>query len=237
MALQDEAPLFDGASSQREVLLYAALASHWLAPPKDAIDTLVLGAADASALAGYEMLHYSPFDAAVKRTESTVRETASGRVLRASKGAAGAVASLISGPGADDQLRALHQAADTLAARGMRSLAVARADGAGSDGGAWALCGLLTFVDPPRPDTAETLRRVGAMGVSVKMVTGDAAAIAVETARRLGIGTNIVPSNGLPELVDGKPPPDLDRFAPMIVAADGFAQARGFAGWQHPLRR
>ena len=35
------------------------------------------------------------------------------------------------------------------------------------------------------------------MGVKVKMVTGDALAIAKETAKKLGMGTNILDAGGL----------------------------------------
>ena len=170
MVLQDETPVFGDTTSQKEVLLYAALASQWREPPKDALDKLVLEASDAAALGGYEMLRYTPFDAAVKRTESTVREAAGGRVIRASKGAAHVIAALL-GPGSEADRAKLDAAVDALASRGVRSLAVAKAEG--ESVGQWALVGLLTFLDPPRPDTAETLRRVAAMGVGVKMITGD----------------------------------------------------------------
>jgi magnesium-transporting ATPase (P-type) len=33
--------------------------------------------------------------------------------------------------------------------------------------------GLLTFLDPPRHDTKETIRRAILYGVDVKMITGD----------------------------------------------------------------
>jgi hypothetical protein len=84
---------------------------------------------------------------------------------------------------------------------------------------------MLTFLDPPRPDTAETLRRAREYGVDVKMITGDHKAIARETCRQLGLGDNILGPEGLPELTeDGRPPADLGNYAPLILGADGFAQ-------------
>jgi H+-transporting ATPase len=66
-----------------------------------------------------------------------------------------------------------------LGMRGIRSLAVAKTN----DHGIWELLGLLTFLDPPRPDTKKTIEDANAYGVAVKMITGDHILIAKETAR------------------------------------------------------
>ena len=50
--------------------------------------------------------------------------------------------------------------------------------------------GLLTFLDPPRPDTKETVRLSRENGVAVKMITGDHLLIALETSRVLNMGGN-----------------------------------------------
>lgn len=57
--------------------------------------------------------------------------------------------------------------------------------------------GLLPLFDPPRHDSAETIRRALDLGVNVKMITGDQLAIGKETGRRLGMGTNMYPSSSL----------------------------------------
>lgn len=41
-----------------------------------------------------------------------------------------------------------------------------------SPGGPWEFVGLLPLFDPPRHDSAETIRRALDLGVSVKMITG-----------------------------------------------------------------
>jgi len=51
--------------------------------------------------------------------------------------------------------------------------------------------------DPPRIDTAETIAEAGNLGVRVKMLTGDAVAIAKETCRQLALGTNVYDSERL----------------------------------------
>lgn len=42
-----------------------------------------------------------------------------------------------------------------------------------SPGGPWQLVGLLPLFDPPRHDSAETIKRALNLGVNVKMITGN----------------------------------------------------------------
>nr|CAB3452210.1 unnamed protein product [Digitaria exilis] len=115
---------------------------------------------------------------------------------------------------------------DKFAERGLRALGVAYQevpDGRKeSPGGPWQFIGLLPLFDPPRHDSAETIRRALNLGVNVKMITGDQLAIGKETARRLGMGTNMYPSSALlgqdkDESIASLPVDDL------IEKADGFA--------------
>lgn len=41
-----------------------------------------------------------------------------------------------------------------------------------SPGGPWQFVGLLPLFDPPRHDSAETIRKALHLGVNVKMITG-----------------------------------------------------------------
>lgn len=58
-------------------------------------------------------------------------------------------------------------------------MAVAKTDSKGE----WQFLGMLTFLDPPRPDTKHTIAAAAVYGVSVKMVTGDHLLIARETGK------------------------------------------------------
>ena len=49
------------------------------------------------------------------------------------------------------------------------------------------LVGLLVFLDPPKNDAAEALRRLAGLGITVKVVTGDNPAVAVKVCRDLGL--------------------------------------------------
>ena len=56
----------------------------------------------------------------------------------------------------------------------------------------WVLVGLLPLFDPPRDDSAKVIQLLHDLGVSVKMLTGDQVAIAIDTSQRLGLGTNVL---------------------------------------------
>ena len=95
-------------------------------------------------------------------------------------------------------------------------MGVARADG---DGG-WQFLGVLPLFDPPREDAKATIATATQMGVKIKMVTGDAIAIAKEMAKTLGMGTNILDATGLG---DSKKQ-ETKAMEQSIEKADGFAQ-------------
>src|SRR5665647_2349532 len=104
----------------------------------------------------------------------------------------------------------------SLSARGFRSLGVARVEGDGS----WQLLGVLPLSDPPRDDAKATIATARRMGVKVKMVTGDALAIAKETAKMVGLGSDILDAAGL----GGVKHEETAVVAESIEKADGFAQ-------------
>merc|ERR1719181_2044796 len=222
MVLQDELPVFTPGYGKRDVLVHAALAAKWREPPKDALDTLVLGAADLDRCDAFDQPEYVPFDPRTKRTEATLVDRSSQETFKCSKGAPHVILALAEPPAA---VRAAVEAEiETLSARGVRSLAVARTKP--GDASRWDLLGILTFLDPPRPDTAATIARAEQLGVGVKMITGDHKAIAVDMAKQLKMGCRIEGAEGLPEfdVESGEIPQDLgDRYGAMIEAAVGFA--------------
>ena len=111
---------------------------------------------------------------------------------------------------------AVDKAVDDFAARGFRSLGVARAEGEGP----WQFVGVLPLFDPPREDAKSTIATALAMGVKIKMVTGDALAIAKETAKKLDMGTNILDASSLGDVKKQ----ESAEVAESIEKADGFAQ-------------
>jgi H+-transporting ATPase len=198
--------------SADQVILNAALASR--ADDADAIDLAVLGGLpSAQALAGYQMDHFQPFDAVRKCTEATVT-AADGTSFKVTKGAPQVTLELSTNAA---QVKAdVDKAVNEFAARGFRSLGVARAEGDGP----WQFLGVLPLFDPPREDAKTTIATAGQMGVDVKMVTGDALAIAQETAKTLGMGTDILDAAGLGDVKRQ----ETAATAESIENADGFAQ-------------
>ena len=195
-----------------QVVLCAALASR--AEDEDTIDLAVLGGlGDDQALKGYQVVHFQPFDPVHKRTEATV-EGPGGTQFQVAKGAPQVILEMSAN--AAQVKGAVEQAVDEFAGRGFRSLGVTRADREG----AWQFLGVLPLFDPPREDARATIATAGQMGVRVKMVTGDALAIARETAKKLGMGANILDASGFGNTKHH----ETAQLAASIEHADGFAQ-------------
>ena len=195
-----------------QVILDGALASR--ADNDDTIDLAVLkGVKDTEALKSYQVVHFTPFDPVHKRTEAIVKGK-DGKEFKVTKGAPQVILALADNAG---QVKpAVQKAVDDFAARGFRSLGVARAEGDGK----WQLVGVLPLFDPPRDDAKATIATAQAMGVNVKMVTGDALAIAKETAKKLDMGTHILDASTLGDLKQHV----TAAAAESIETADGFAQ-------------
>jgi H+-transporting ATPase len=194
------------------VILDAALASR--ADNDDTIDLAVIrGVKDAKALKSYQVVHFTPFDPVHKRTEAAVKD-GDGKQFKVTKGAPQVILALAANA---EQVKAeVEKAIKDFAARGFRSLGVARAEGDGQ----WQLVGVLPLFDPPRDDAKATIATALEMGVKVKMVTGDALAIAKETAKKLGMGTNILDAGTLGDLEEKI----TAASGESIEKADGFAQ-------------
>ncbi len=210
LTLGDPFAVSDVAADQ--VILDAALASR--ADDADPIDLAVLGGLESDqALSGYQVVHFQPFDAVRKCTEATVT-AADGTSIKVTKGAPQVILELSANAA---QIQAdVDAAVNEFAARGFRSLGVARAEG----DGAWQFRGVLPLLDPPRNDAKATITTARQMGVDVKMVTGDALAIAQETAKTLGMGTAILDASGLGDVNRE----ETATTAETIEQADGFAQ-------------
>ncbi len=188
---------------------------RWLrAEDNDTIDLAVLGGVkDDKALQSYQAIHFLPFDAVHKRTEAMVKG-ADGHEFKVTKGAPQVIVAMSANAG---QVKsAVDKAVNEFAARGFRSLGVARADGDGP----WQLIGVLPLFDPPRDDAQATVATAGKMGVKIKMVTGDALAIAIETAKKLGMGANILDASSLGD----SNRQETAEVSESIEKADGFAQ-------------
>jgi H+-transporting ATPase len=203
-------PLVMVDAGGREDLIRAAVQASAV-PATDPIDVAIAQAAKGcSAGVGYTVLRFHPFDPVVKRAEAEIEQD--GRRFRVAKGAPQVILDLVQ-PGPAVRQTVIERI-DALAARGYRTLGVARTDGEGR----WHFLGLLPLFDPPREDSAPTVDATKQMGIDIKMVTGDHLAIAKQIAAQLHLGQNIL----VADQVFGHARKDHERAA--VERADGFAQ-------------
>ncbi len=195
-----------------DALLYGTLASR--EENHDPIDDAVITKARsihevADVLGRYSVVDFKPFDPVSKRTEATV-EGGDGAHFKVSKGAPQVVLSLVSNKSEiEDKVNEIISA---FASKGHRALGVIR-----EEAGTWQFVGLLAIYDPPREDSAETIKTAQKMGISVKMVTGDHIAIAKQISQEVNLGTNIIPASSFIDKSDSE-------TKGLIENADGFAQ-------------
>ena len=118
----------------------------------------------------------------------------------------------------DDVDQAYKNKVAEFATRGFRSSWCCRKRGEGH----WEILGIMPCSDPPRHDTAKTINEAKTLGLSIKMLTGDAVGIARETSRQLGLGTNVYNAERL-GLGGGGEMPGSEVYD-FVEAADGFAE-------------
>jgi H+-transporting ATPase len=199
-------------ATEADVLFAAALASQ--EANQDPIDLAFLAAAKErrifDSLPRVTPISFTPFDAKTRRTEAVVEQN--GLQLRVMKGAVRTIAETCGQQ--PPEIAVLEARVSESAANGYRMLAVAR----GPKEGAPILIGLVSLYDPPRPDAKQLIAALRDHGVVVKMLTGDALAVASEIASGVGL-------------------PNIRRMADLKAAsekagnekADLFAGADGFA--------
>mmetsp|Transcript_25550 Transcript_25550/g.49986 ORF Transcript_25550/g.49986 Transcript_25550/m.49986 type:complete len:653 (+) Transcript_25550:148-2106(+) len=196
----DEAILAEGVSKE-DLLLLSSFASVALDEHPEPID-LAIGTA-AQKIEGYEasrkaykMTRFIPFNPVDKVAVAFLETTAGGPKVEIVKGAPHIIRNMVVEAAQEGEREQLLQFIEdgiaNKASRGLRTLGVARKERDSEGKGDWKLLGYVSLFDPPRDDTKDTIERAHDLGVEVKMITGDQQAIAIETARRLGMGTDIM---------------------------------------------
>jgi H+-transporting ATPase len=192
----------------KDVLLFATLASR--EENHDLIDiTIIEKSLEEHVEPGkYKLTRFKPFDPVSKRTEAEI-EGPQGS-FKTAKGAPQAILSLVANSALGTEI---DQNVEAFASKGYRAIGVASTNLEGD----WQYAGLIALHDPPREDSAQTIKTAQSLGVRIKMITGDHVAIAKEIARMVGLGTNIQPASDFIEEED-------ERATEIIEKADGFAQ-------------
>jgi H+-transporting ATPase len=170
-----------------QLLAIAALASS--DGGQDPVDAAIRAASAKRAIPDPPRLtKLVPFDPATKLSEATAVD-AKGEALRAVKGAFAVVSELA------EASPTAAATAQELEAKGFRVLAVA----VGTT--TLKLAGIIALSDPPRPDAAEIVKELRALGVRTVMVTGDAPVTAQIVARQVGIEGAVRPPGPIPDRV------------------------------------
>jgi Ca2+-transporting ATPase len=120
--------------------------------------------------------------------------------------------------------------ANTLAAQGLRVLALARrdlaalptADALAAVESQLQFLGLIALIDPPRAEAAAAVRDCVSAGITPVMITGDHPATALAIAKRLGI----VPDEAQAEVLTGQDLADLDDATLQLRVAKVRVYAR-----------
>ncbi|KAI9096409.1 hypothetical protein DFS34DRAFT_581250 [Phlyctochytrium arcticum] len=203
------------------LILVCALASSRTKKGLDAIDKTVMLSLlkhpkAREMMKEFKTLDFQPFDPVTKRIVATVQDR-KGNTIICCKGAPPAVLKFVEQDHPIDPrvIREYNSKVAEFASRGFRSLGAAWKKGDGP----WEILGILCLFDPPRDDTARTVREAKELGLKVKMLTGDAVGIAKETARQLQLGTNVYDTKRLV----GSDLTGSERND-FVVAADGFAE-------------
>jgi H+-transporting ATPase len=143
-------------------------------------------------------LSFTPFDPATKRTEARIVGP-EGRRIRIVKGSPLILPSL-GLPEID---------LGTTGAVGQRTTAVL----SGPKDGTLSLLGRITFSDPLRSDSMDTVRTLHSLGIRVRLVTGDTGEAAIAVARSFVIQGSLCP--GKPESLNG-PIEDCGLFSGVL---------------------
>ncbi|WAW10143.1 HAD-IC family P-type ATPase [Oxalobacter vibrioformis] len=93
---------------------------------------------------------------------------------------------------------------------GFRTIAVAKSDFTGK----MELVGLAGLEDVTRTDTAEQISKLVALGIRLKLITGEALPIAQRVARAIGLGSNIIDVTALVK---------SDNWVELLETCDGVA--------------
>ncbi|RTL49975.1 MAG: plasma-membrane proton-efflux P-type ATPase [Sphingobacteriales bacterium] len=190
--------------SENEVLLYGMLAS--VAANNDAIDEAFFQKFKTAEITSntYQQKTFVPFSAATKRTEAMIVHNNDTFVVL--KGAYVTIQSLCT-----PSLPELDATVEVWAGKGFKTIAVAI-----QKDNTTQLVGIAALYDPPRPDSAGMLSAIKELGVTVKMLTGDALPVAKEIALRAGVGSRIIAINDVRAA--------LQHSGTIIQQYDGFAE-------------
>jgi H+-transporting ATPase len=192
-----------GNFTPEEILRYGVLAS--VAANNDPIDMAFLQRADENKtdISGYRQITFIPFSAATRRTEALIQKD--GSQFKVMKGAYNTIKDLCNLQEPD-----IDTTVGVWAAKGFKTIAIAVQKENTTE-----FAGIVSLFDPPLKDSSKMIAGIKELGVTIKMLTGDALQIAREISVQVGIGNDIVPAGLLRGMTDSHS---------IIISHDGFAE-------------
>jgi H+-transporting ATPase len=175
--------------TEDDVLLYGALASQ--EANHDSIDMAFISAAKQKSTLNNSFIQktFIPFDPQNRKTEAVVKKGI--EEFTVMKGSFNTISQAcgLNEKSIEDWQASINE----FGKEGYRTLAVAKTDIKNKP----QFVGLVALHDPPRTDSKLLINELKNLGVSVKMLTGDALPIAVEIAKAVDIGDSIVKASEL----------------------------------------
>lgn len=201
-------PILYSSFTEKDLFTYAVLASS---PEKgDSIEYPILQYLENNfpnnEIGIFEQEDFIPFDPVIKKTEVT--GVYKGERIIITKGAPHIIADICDN---NDTKKLLIEDIKIFAQKGYRTLAVAIKSEKDTN---FRCVGLIPFFDPLREDSMEVVDKIKKNGISIKMLTGDSHAIAVEISKMLKIGSNIFNISKL----------KFNNSLDLIEKSDGFSQ-------------
>jgi len=196
--------------SDSDVVLFGALASN--EANQDPIDLAFLNSGKERGLqtSRYKQDEFFPFDPSTRMTKAAI--SSEKRKLYVAKGAVSAIFDLCKLE--ESRRTEINQNVENFTRKGYRVLAVAR----GETEDKFALVGLSALSDELREDSPKLVRELGALGISVKMLTGDALLVAQEVAQKLSLGGRIQ------KMSEFRQSTSEDDFAHIVEESSGIAE-------------
>ena len=197
--------------SEKDVLLYGALASN--EANLDPIDIAFLTATAQADIPfeGYSQTAFVPFDPKTRMTEATINKD--GETFFVGKGSFDTICAACNVP--EEEAKKMLKLAETLSEKGLRVIAVAK----GIDRSKLEFVGLAGIADRIREDSRGILQEIRELGVEVKMLTGDSLPIAKNIAQQIGLGKNVTTMSRIQEAETKAKPIDS-----VIEDSHGIAQ-------------
>ncbi|RYH05268.1 HAD family hydrolase [archaeon] len=220
----DDTVLYDPNVSHASLLAHAAMTIQWNSSAfGSAIDTVILNAVDINQIMlGIEQCQCSSDDV-LKRSEATLLNKSTGSIFMIAKGLPKSITALVK---SEDVIRQCDYDVTRLEHKGYRAVAVAKTD----ESKQWHLLGILSFLDPPFPDTKIAVKQLRLAGVEVKMLTGDQVYRAEALGCRIELNDN---STGRPLITSPQDDPfwDDQQLASTTVKRNGelIRRSHGFA--------